>query len=112
MKSILLSVVLVLSCCILQSQQCNADRKDTDTNAKEVTLNKHQLACLAVTIAEMQRRHWSFRAYQVVIRDEGSSYDIAFMEDPLNMTQTGGDGMAWKVRKRDLKIVSGSTFYR
>jgi hypothetical protein len=34
------------------------------------------------------------------------------MEEPLDMTQTGGDGMSWKVRKRDLKIVSGPTFYR
>jgi uncharacterized protein (UPF0303 family) len=81
------------------SPQCNAGRNDTDTNAKEIRLNKHQLACLAVVIAELQRRHWPFRAYQVVIRDEGSSYEIGFMEEPLDMTQTGGDGMSWKVRK-------------
>jgi hypothetical protein len=87
-------------------------RKDTDTNAKETTLNKYQLACLAVAIKEMQRRGWPFRAYQVVITDERASYSIAFMDDPLDMTTTGGNGMEWYVRKKDLKIVRGPIFYR
>ena len=91
---------------------CLAGRRDTDTNAGEITLNKRQLACLAVAIKEMQRRGWSFRGYQVVITDEGSSYSIAFMDDPFDMTTTGGNGMEWYVRKRDLKILRGPIYYR
>ena len=55
---------------------------------------------------------WTSRCDRLVIRDEGRSYDIAFMEDPLNIvTQTAGDGiLARKVRKRDSKIVNGTTF--
>lgn len=58
----------------------------------------------------MQRRGWPYRAYQVVITDKGTGYSIAFMEDPLDMTRTGGDGIEWKVRKKDLKLI-GPTFY-
>jgi hypothetical protein len=102
---------LIMQLVVLQASLSAGGRKDTDTNARETTLNKHQLACLAVAIKEMQRRGWPFRAYQVVIRDEGASYSIAFMEDPIDMTRTGGDGMEWHVRKKDLKL-SGPTFYR
>jgi hypothetical protein len=39
-----------------------------------------------------------------VITDKGTSYSIAFMEDSLDMTRPGGDGIEWKVRKKDLRI--------
>jgi hypothetical protein len=85
--------------------------KDTDTNQEEVRLNKHQLAAVAVVLAEMRRRGHDLRGWQMKITDEGKSYDIAFLEDPLNMAVVGGEGMSWKVRKRDLHL-SGPTFYR
>ena len=85
--------------------------KDTDTDQKEITLNKHQLAAVTVVIAEMRRRGHDLRGWQMKITDEGKSYDIAFLEDPLNMAVVGGEGMSWKVRKRDLHL-SGPTFYR
>ncbi len=105
-------VVLAVGCVAITALPCVAGRRDTDTNAREITLNKHQLACLAVATKEMQRRGWPFRDYQVVITDEGSSYSIAFMDDPLDMTTTGGNGIQWYVRKKDLKIVRGPIFYR
>jgi hypothetical protein len=110
-KRLLIFVAVAIQFLALPFPAGAGGRNDTDTNAKESTLNKHQLACLAVAIKEMQRRGWPFRAYQVVITDEGRSYSIAFMEDPLDMTRTGGDGMEWHVRKKDLKL-SGPTFYR
>jgi hypothetical protein len=61
---------------------------------------------------EMQRRGWSTRKYQVVIRDEGSYYSIAFMDDPLDMTTTGGNGAEWHLRKKDCKVTRGPIFYR
>jgi hypothetical protein len=85
--------------------------KDTDTDQKEVMLNKHQLAVLAVVLAELRRRGDSFRGWQVKITDKGNSYEVAFLEDPLNMAMVGGPGMTWIVRKRDLHL-SGPTFYR
>lgn len=60
----------------------------------------------------MRRRGWPFRDYQVVITDEGSRYSIAFMDDPFDIRFTGGNGMEWKVRKRDLKLIEGPIFYR
>jgi len=105
-------ILFFLACVAITSSPCIAGRRDTDTNAREITLNKHQLAWLAVATREMQRRGWSFRGYQVVIKDEGSFYSVAFMDDPLDMTTTGGNGMQWDVRKKDLKIVRGPIFYR
>jgi hypothetical protein len=109
-KRLLISAVLIVQLIAVPWPLSAGARKDTDTNAKVMTLNKRQLACLAVAIREMQRRGWPFRDYQVVITDEGRSYSIAFMDDPLPKVM-GGDGMEWKVRKRDLKL-SGPTFYR
>jgi hypothetical protein len=47
----------------------------------------------------------------VHITDKGNSYEVAFLEDPLNIAMVGGPGMSWIVRKRDLHV-SGPTFYR
>jgi hypothetical protein len=85
--------------------------KDTDTAREKVTLNRHQVASVAVVLAEMRRRGERFRGWQMVVTDKGSSYEVAFMEDPLDMTTTGGDGMSWVVRKRDLRLL-GPTYYR
>jgi hypothetical protein len=110
-KHVFVFAALILQLTMLSSPLRAGGRKDTDTNPRETRLNKHQLACLAATIKERQRRGWPYRAYQVVITDKGTSYSIAFMEDPLDMTRTGGDGIEWKVRKKDLKLI-GPTFYR
>ena len=105
-------IVFFLTCVAITSSACIGGRRDTNTSARETTLNKHQLACHSVATREMQRRGWSFRGYQVVIRDEGSFYSVAFMDDPLDMTTTGGNGMQWDVRKKDLKIVRRPIYYR
>lgn len=111
MKRLSVFAALVLAFLAALAPLIAGGRKDTDTNAKEITLNKHQLAALAVAIREMQRRGLPFRAYQVVITDAGKSYSVAFMEDPLDLRYTGGKGMEWRVRKRDLKLF-GPTLYR
>jgi hypothetical protein len=106
----LITLAAVL-CTAIAPLHAGKPSKDTDTDQKEVTLNKHQLAALAVVLAEMRRRGDSFRGWQVQITDKGKSYEVAFLEDPLNMAMFGGPGMSWIVRKRDLHL-SGPTFYR
>jgi hypothetical protein len=106
----LVTFALILSTAIA-SLHAGELSKDTDTHQKEVTLNKHQLAAIAAVLAEMRRRGDSFRGWQVHITDKGNSYEVAFLEDPLNMAMVGGPGMSWIVRKRDLHL-SGPTFYR
>jgi hypothetical protein len=104
-----LLVMLVLCTAAMPSHA--GKRKDVDTDQKEITLNKHQVAAVSVVLAEMRRRGERFRGWQMTITDEGKSYQIAFLEDPLDMAMAGGDGMSWKVRKRDLRL-SGPWFYR
>jgi len=103
--------IAVILCTAIAPLYAGKPPKDTDTNQTEVTLNKHQLAAIAVVLAEMRRRGDSFRGWQLHITDKGQSYEVAFLEDPLNMAMVGGPGMSWIVRKRDLHL-SGPTFYR
>jgi hypothetical protein len=98
----------VVALATIQPLHAGRRSRDTDTNQMEIRLNKRQVAALDVVLAEMHRRGERFRGWQIVMRDEGLHYSIAFMEDPLDMTTTGGDGMSWRVRKRDLKL-SGPT---
>src|SRR5215470_803230 len=97
-----LVTLAVILCAVFTPMHGGKPSKDTDTDQKEVMLNKHQLAAVAVVLAEMRRRGDSFRTWQVKITDKGNSYEVAFLEDPLNMAMVGGPGMSWMVRKRDL----------
>jgi hypothetical protein len=105
-------VVFIPLCFLAVRSPSIAGRRDVDSNGQQATLNKYQLASLDAAMREMQRRGWSLRKYQVVIRDEGANYSVAFMDDPLDMTTTGGAGAEWKVRKRDAKVIRGPIFYR
>ena len=111
MVKFFIAISAALMFCIAPPLFAGKPVKDTDTDQKEITLNKHQLAAVAVVLAEMRRRGHDFRGWQMKLTDEGKSYEIAFLEDPLNMAIVGGEGMGWKVRKRDLHL-SGPTFYR
>ena len=110
MKRILTFAAIL--CTALEPLSAGKPSKDTDTDQREVTLNKHQVAAVAVVLAEMRRRGERFQGWQMKLTDEGSTYSIAFLQDPIDMTSTGGDGMQWFVRKRDLKIIRGPIFYR
>ena len=104
-------VVFLLVLCSAVAPLHAGKRKDVDTDQKEITLNKHQVAAVAVVLAEMRRRHEDFRGWQMKVADDGKTYHIAFLEDPLNLAMCGGPGMSWEVRKRDLRL-SGPWFYR
>ena len=108
-----LVTVAVMALAIAAPDQLHGGRRDSDNSGREVTLNKHQAAALRVAVEEMRRRGWGesvLRRWQVVIEDEGKTYNVAFMEDPVR--GTGGEGMSWDIRKRDMKIVRGPTLYR
>ena len=83
-----------------------------DTNQKEVTLNRLQVAALDIVFAEMRRRGWKFyRKWQTTITDKGDKYEIAFFKDPFPKADLSEEGLSWEVRKRDLKLF-GPTLYR
>jgi hypothetical protein len=109
----ILVTVAVFALVIALPRESHAGRRDTDYSNREVTLNKHQAAALRVALDEMRRRGWGesvLRRWQVVIKDEGKTYNVAFMEDPIR--GTGGEGMSWDIRKSDMRIVGGPTLYR
>ncbi len=71
-----------------------------------VELKKDQLAALDVAIREMRRTGQTFRGQQAVIEDRGSSFYVAFMDDPIDMAVAGDQNdITWEIRKRDLKVL-------
>ena len=105
--------VAVLAMITASPHHSHAGRREKDNVQREVTLGKQQLAALRAALDEMRRRGWGdsvLRRWQVVIEDEGKTFNVAFMEDPVR--GTGGEGMSWDVRKSDMKIVAGPTLYR
>ena len=105
-----LAIALLLG---LGSQPCDAGRRVT-ASKKEVTLNKGELAALRAALVAMNRLRFyesALRRWQVVISDEGSIYNVAFMRDPVrDISDT--EGCAWDVRKRDMKVIKGPILYR
>jgi hypothetical protein len=109
----ILVTTAVAALMIALPRESHAGRRDTNESSREVTLNKPQAAALRVALDEMRRRGWGesvLRRWQIVIEDEGKTYNVAFMEDPIR--GTGGEGMSWDIRKSDMKIVRGPTLYR
>src|SRR3954468_6710780 len=107
---LVLAIVLLLA---VGSQPCEAGSRVTATK-REVTLNKGELAALRVALVAMNRLNFyesAWRRWQVVISDEGSIYNVAFMRDPVrDISDT--EGCAWDVRKRDMKVIKGPILYR
>lgn len=110
-RPLLLSVIALLLA--IGPQPCDAGRPVT-TRKHEVTLNKGELAALRAALVAMNRLRFYesvLRRWQVVISDEGSVYNVAFMRDPVrDISDT--EGCAWDVRKRDMKVIRGPILYR
>jgi hypothetical protein len=71
-----------------------------------VEVKKHQLAVLDIALREMRKTGQSSRGQQAVIEDHGSSFFVAFMDDPIDMAVAGSqNGITWEIRKRDLKVL-------
>lgn len=69
-------------------------------------LGKRQLAALLAAVDAMRRHGYSLRGQQVVITDEGDSYHVTFMEDPIDVTVVGGHhAKGWQIRKRDAQVL-------
>lgn len=99
-------IAIVTSLIFLTGLGEASDRSsDTSTSAK-VTLKKEQLGALSAAIRQMQRLRRSYEGQQVVISDEGKSFFITFMDDPIDVRVAGGqNATGWEIRKKDLKVV-------
>ena len=73
---------------------------------KKTGLDKRQLAALLAAVDAMRRQGYSFRGQQAVIDDVGDSYEITFMDDPIDVAVAGGQhAHGWVVRKRDARVL-------
>lgn len=109
----LLVLVIALMVAIAVPQPCDAGRHVTAAK-REVTLSKNELAALRAALVAMSRLNFHegvLRRWQVVISDEGSVYNVAFMRDPVRDI-SDNEGCAWNVRKRDMKVIEGPILYR
>jgi hypothetical protein len=98
-------VFVALSILFTGSGGANDLSSDSSTSTK-VTLNKKQLGALSAAVRRMQRLGRSYEGQQVVISDEGKSFFITFMDDPIDIRVAGGqNATVWEVRKKDLKVV-------
>ena len=108
-----LFAALIFAALVTTPQVCDGGRPVT-TPRREVTLGKGELAALRAALAATSHLHIhesALRRWQVVISDEGSVYHVAFMRDPVR-DLTDNEGFSWDVRKRDMKVIKGPTFYR
>jgi hypothetical protein len=104
MRFCLLLILLGLCCMDVVQAQENEEHHDSDLSV--LTLNKDQLAALAVAIREMRKSGRSFRGQQVRIEDQRKNFHITFMDDPINMGVAGSqNGITWEIRKSELKVL-------
>jgi hypothetical protein len=90
----------------MDGAQAQKNEEHHDSDVAVVTLNKDQLAALAVAIREMRKSGRSLRAQQVRIEDQGKNFHMTFMDDPINMGVAGSqNGITWEIRKSDLKVL-------
>ena len=99
------SLILFAFFC-LHDAQAQEHKSSADSESGILNLNKHQLAALDVAIREMRRTGHSFRGQQARIDDQGESFYVAFMDDPIDMRVAGSqNGITWEIRKSDLKVL-------
>ena len=73
---------------------------------REISLKKRELAALLAAVDAMRRHGYSHRGKQVVIEDEGDSYHVTFMEDPIDVRFVGAHGAkSWQIRKRNGQVI-------
>jgi hypothetical protein len=78
----------------------------SNDNSTKVTLNKQQLGALSAAIRQMQKLRRRYEGQQVVISDEGKSFVITFMSDPIDIRVAGDpNATVWEIRKKDSKVV-------
>lgn len=100
-----ITLILFAFCC-LREIHAQEHKSGVDPQPAILNLNKSQLAALDVAIREMRRAGLSFRGQQARIDDQGQSFYVAFMDDPLDMRIAGSqNGITWEIRKRDLKVL-------
>jgi hypothetical protein len=76
------------------------------SGAEKARLDKRQLASLLAAVDAMRRHGYSFHGQQVVIDDAGDSYQITFMDDPIDVAVAGGQhAHGWVVRKPDARVL-------
>lgn len=98
------ATLIFLTVCFVHGGHAQGNKDDSESGILHV--NKHQLAALDVAIREMRRIGQSFRGQQARIDDQGESFYVAFMDDPIDMRVAGSqNGITWEIRKKDLKVL-------
>jgi hypothetical protein len=74
--------------------------------AEKTRMDKRQLAAFLASVDAMRRHGYSFHGQQVVIAEAGNSYEITFMDDPIDVAVAGGQhAHGWVIRKRDARVL-------
>ena len=100
------AIVFMASLILLTGFVKAAEPSSDSSTVTKVTLNKQQLGALGAAIRQMQKLRRRYEGQQVVISDEGKSFVITFMDDPVDIRVAGDpNATVWEIRKRDLKVV-------
>ena len=100
------AIVFVALLILLTGLGKASDPSNDSSTSPKVTLKKKQLGALSAAVRQMQRLGRSYEGQQVVISDEGKSFFITFMDDPIDIRVAGGqNATVWEIRKNDLKVV-------
>jgi hypothetical protein len=100
------TLILLFGCLAYAGEAPKVTSDATSEALSVVELKKDQLAALDVAIREQRKAGQTLRGQQAIIVDRGTSFFIAFVEDPIDPAVVGSDnGVTWEIRKRDLKVL-------
>lgn len=95
----------VVACCLIGIVLCKAEPPAGEhVEPREIVLNKRELAVVDLVLKDARKRGFKIRDQQLIMTDEGSSYEILLTKDPKDPKWAGGDGIAWKVQKNALRL--------
>jgi hypothetical protein len=98
------TAICLLTLALVTHAAVTARANSSESERGKLVLNKVQLACVAAVLRDMQKRNFAITGQQMIIRDEKTFYEVLVTKDPIDFAVAGGEGVAWKVNKKDLAV--------